>query len=66
GVDLGPLVCIENDSSDLSTDTSPDTDVPAGGSGFFYLVRFQLGFSLGDYGTGTGEGPREGTGGCSS
>ncbi|GEM_PF-1299868 len=65
GVNLGPLLCIENDSSDTDTIGNPDSDTPVAGDGFFYLVRFEMGFSLGDYGTGSAGGTRDGTGGCS-
>ncbi len=61
---LGTLSCIEDNSSDTTSAGSPDADEPAPGAGFFYLVRFQLGFSDGDYGT-TSEGTtRTGDGGC--
>jgi len=41
-----PVICLENDSADTTTadgsePANPDTDVPAPGEGFFYLVRFQ-------------------------
>jgi hypothetical protein len=64
-VDLGPLTCIEDDSSDTSTEGSPDADVPPAGQGFFYVVRFQLGLSTGAWGWGSGGGERSGSGGCS-
>jgi hypothetical protein len=64
GVDLGPLVCVEDDSVDRSTAGDEDTETPEPGEGFFYLVRFQLGFSTGEWGRGSEEGVRNGSGGC--
>jgi hypothetical protein len=65
GIDLGALTCIESDSVDTTTAGDADTDTPSVGAGFFYLVRFELGFSVGGYGQGTSSGERTGTGGCS-
>jgi len=65
GIDLGTLTCIESDSVDTTTAGDADTDAPAVGTGFFYLVRFELGMSVGGYGQGTSSGERTGTGGCS-
>jgi hypothetical protein len=64
GVDLGPLVCIEDNSPDTSTSGNVDTAVPPAGSGFFYVVRFNLGHTLGEWGRGSAGGLRQGTGGC--
>jgi hypothetical protein len=64
GIDLGALTCIENDSTDTSTAGDADTDTPAVGAGYFYLVRFELGYSVGVYGQGTSSAQRSGTGGC--
>ncbi|MDQ7007815.1 MAG: M14 family zinc carboxypeptidase [Acidobacteriota bacterium] len=64
GVDLGPLLCIEDDSVDTSTADHPDGDSPSAGAGFFYLVRFELGLSRGGWGSGSGGGTRSGSGGC--
>lgn len=64
GVDLGALTCIEDDSTDLDTTGDEDVTIPASGSGYFYLVRFELGLGGGDLGTGSAGGLREGTGGC--
>jgi len=64
GVDLGTLTCIEGDSVDTTTTGDADTDTPAPGAGFFYLVRFELGFSVGGYGQGSSTGERSGAGGC--
>ena len=38
-VDLGVVTCIENDSTDLTTRTVPDGEIPPPGDGFFYLIR---------------------------
>jgi hypothetical protein len=38
-VDLGVVVCIEDDSTDLTTRGLADAAVPFPGEGFFYLVR---------------------------
>jgi hypothetical protein len=64
GVTLGPLTCIEDDSTDLDTTGDEDLAIPAPGAGYFYLVRFELGLGGGDLGAGSGGGVREGTGGC--
>jgi hypothetical protein len=65
GIDLGTLTCIESDSVDTTTAGDADTAVPSVGAGFFYLIRFELGLSVGGYGPGTSLGERSGTGGCS-
>jgi formylglycine-generating enzyme len=64
GVDLGPLTCIENDSDDESSQTHPDTEMPAPNTVLFYLVRFQQGPVIGPWGFGSEGGERAGTGGC--
>ena len=64
GVDLGPLACIEEDSPDTATSGNPDTTTPPPGTGWFYTVRFNLGFTTGGWGAGSEGGTREGTGGC--
>jgi hypothetical protein len=63
-VDLGPLVCIEENSADTSTEGDADAEIPAPGEGFFYVIRFQLGHSTGSWGWGSGGGERSGSGGC--
>lgn len=63
-VGLGPLTCIEEDSADTDTADHPDEDSPAPGTGRYYLVRFALGFSAGDWGRGSAGGLRSGDGGC--
>lgn len=62
--DLGALTCIEEDSVDTSTAGDPDASQPAAGQGYFYLVRFQLGLSTGEWGRSTAGGERTGSGGC--
>ncbi len=54
-IHLGQVVCVENDSLDTTTGEGsepahPDTESPALGTGFFYLVRFNDGFINGGYG----------------
>jgi hypothetical protein len=57
-VDLGLVVCIENDSTDLTTRGLGDTAVPAPGEAFFYAVRQNPpGSGLG-YGLSSAGGPR--------
>jgi formylglycine-generating enzyme required for sulfatase activity len=63
-VELGPLICIENDSPDESSQADPDTGMPAPDTGYFYLVRFQAGPLIGPWGVGSEGGTRTGTGGC--
>ena len=51
---LGPVVCLENDSSDTTTGSGAeaphaDADIPAPGEAFFYLVRYYDGVANGDY-----------------
>ena len=64
GIDLGMLTCIESDSVDTTTTGNEDIAVPSVGTGFFYLVRFELGHSVGGYGRGSTSAERTGTGGC--
>ena len=61
-VNLGPLTCIEENSANL---TATDASLPPVGAGYYYLARFELGFSLGPWGFGTGGDERTGSGGCS-
>ena len=63
-VDLGPLTCIEDDSTDESSQGSPDSGIPAPNTAFLYVVRFQEGSVLGPWGFGSGGGERTGAGGC--
>jgi len=64
-VDLGTLVCIEEDSTDATTAGDEDVSIPAPGTAYFYLVRFELGFSTGEWGRSSADEVRQGTGGCS-
>lgn len=50
GVDLGDVVCLENDSLDPDTVGDEDTGIPAPGDGFFYLGRFNAAPGAGSYG----------------
>jgi hypothetical protein len=50
GVDLGTVVCLENDSPDPDTLGSEDMETPAPGTGFFYLGRFTAAPGAGSYG----------------
>ncbi|MCP3979098.1 MAG: hypothetical protein GY716_07170 [bacterium] len=68
GTSLGALVCIENDSPDLDTRWLEDTDVPAPGTGYFYVVRGADGLAAptGSYGSASAGGERvPGVGDCS-
>jgi hypothetical protein len=54
-VDLGAVICLEDDSFDITTAPDHgDPAQPASGQGFFYLVRV----SGGSYGTGSSGFPR--------
>lgn len=61
-VDLGELTCI--DSAAPGTSLTLDSETPAPGTGWFYLARFELGFSTGEWGRGSGGEIRTGSGGC--
>ena len=50
GVDLGGVVCLENDSPDPDTVGNEDLATPAPGHGFFYLARFNAAPGAGSYG----------------
>jgi hypothetical protein len=54
-VDLGSVLCIENDSYDPDTVGDEDPVIPASGQGFFYLYRGTPGplAGPGSYGTGS-------------
>jgi len=43
GVELGSVVCVENDSPDADTTGDEDSTIPASGQGFFHLGRFNSG-----------------------
>lgn len=63
-VDLGLLVCIENDSTDLQTIGHEDPEVPEPGEAFFYVVRGVLAGVPGAYGHSSDARERIGIGGC--
>jgi len=42
-IDLGPVTCLADDLTDPDTSAFPDTETPAVGEGFFYLVRTVVG-----------------------
>lgn len=50
GVDLGTVVCLENDSPDPDTLGNEDSAVPAPGQVFFYVARFTAAPGAGSYG----------------
>jgi len=50
GVDLGPVVCLEDDSPDADTAGDEDLATPAAGQAFFYLGRFNAAPGVGSYG----------------
>lgn len=65
-VDLGPVVCLENDSPDTSTEGFPDSSVPVPGTAFFFLYRGTAGGAdPGSWGSSSSGAPRQaGPGGC--
>ena len=66
-VDLGPVVCIENDSPDMDTRGFEDAELPFPGEVFFYLFRGSQGVNDGPGSFGqasTGEERVQGAGGC--
>jgi TolB protein len=64
-VNLGPLVCLDEDSPEPNTIGFEDTAPPAQGAGFFYLVRPADGLVAPSYGQGTGGRERQpGSGDC--
>jgi len=50
GVSLGNVVCIENDSLDLSNEGAEDTVDPLPGEAFFYVMRAATSVAAGTYG----------------
>lgn len=50
GVDLGDVLCLENDSPDPDTTGNEDTAIPPPGQTFFYLARFNGAPGAGSYG----------------
>ncbi len=68
-VDLGAVICLENDSPDADTTGFEDFEVPAPGQAFFYLYRGTQGSEAGpgSYGLGPSGGERiAGAGDCGS
>ncbi|HJQ99161.1 MAG TPA: hypothetical protein VJ826_12690 [Candidatus Polarisedimenticolaceae bacterium] len=66
-VNLGPVVCLEEDSPDNHTRGFEDAAIPASGEAFFFLYRGSVGFeaTAGSYGQGSGARERvAGAGGC--
>ena len=61
-VDLGAVVCLENDSPDPDTSGNEDTAIPDPGKGFFYLARFNADSWAGSYGGSSGHRDRESVG----
>jgi subtilisin family serine protease len=53
GVDLGTVVCLEDDSPDADTTGNEDLEVPDLGEAFFYLARFNAAPGAGSYGGST-------------
>jgi len=65
-IDLGNLLCIEDDSADLTTTGFADSQSPVSRAGFFYLLRFTAGGTPSDYGRSAAGLPRVPfSGGCS-
>ena len=63
-IDLGPVVCIEDDSPDASTTGSEDLELPEPGTVFFYLVGYHDG-TTSTYGSESANLPRApGPGSC--
>ncbi|MDQ7005814.1 MAG: hypothetical protein Q9Q40_01125 [Acidobacteriota bacterium] len=66
--DLGPVVCLEDDSPDADTEGFGDSQAPAPGQAFFYLYRGTRGLldGPGSYGRSSGGSERRpASGGCS-
>jgi hypothetical protein len=66
-IDLGPVICIESKSYDMTTEGNEDRDMPGIGQVFFYLVQYNNGTDDSSYGTETAPKPRvvqEGNGDC--
>ena len=47
--DLGAVSCVANDLTNTDTAEIPETDIPAVGTGYFYVVRAVVGGIPGDY-----------------
>jgi hypothetical protein len=54
GIELGSVVCIENDSVDPDTAGNEDAAIPAQGQAFYYLGRFNKDVWPGSYGGSSG------------
>jgi hypothetical protein len=64
-IDLGPVVCIEEDSLDATTAGFEDPQNPPAGEAWFYLVAYSDGERSSSYGTATAALPHEpGPGRC--
>ena len=66
-IDLGPVICLEDDSPDADTVGFEDTDDPAPGQVFIYVYRGSQGLDAGpgSYGQSSGASERlAGTGDC--
>jgi Tol biopolymer transport system component len=63
GVSLGAVLCLADDRPDLDSAATSDPDIPAPGSGFFYVVRPDDRLVEPSYGTGSAGGERRATGG---
>ena len=65
-IDLGPVVCIEDESPDASTAGAEDPGLPEPGTAFFYLVEYYDG-TTSTFGTESASLPRApGPGSCGS
>jgi Tol biopolymer transport system component len=67
-VDLGEVLCLDDDSPDATTAEGADPDTPLPGQAFFYVLRGSMGRLAGPGSYGRGAGDRErvaGPGGCS-
>jgi hypothetical protein len=63
-VDLGPLLCVEDDSTDIKTAGREDTEVPLPGEAFFYVARGVLAGVPGPFGHSSDGRERVGVDGC--
>ena len=64
-IDLGSVVCVEDDSGDTTTAGYEDQDTPAVGQALFYVFRGSMGVNAGpgSYGTGSNGSERVAGGG---
>lgn len=63
GVDLGTVVCLEDDSTDPDTAGDEDAETPESGTGFVYIGRFNATPGPGGYGGSSSNRDREPTAG---